>query len=163
VPKEHYDTDDVNHPQGPLARYLSLETELSGVIPAFGGFVFPVVTIYRVVDTPDGMYLFDESLRGILKPPWIMGFRLGFVEGFGRGDFIKAGLLSELVVVPGRNDSIVRLGPAALVTLTDHLDAQGTITFVLAGPDSLGIWNGPFGVLGFVYRWASGDRHPAFP
>jgi hypothetical protein len=161
--KEHYTVDDVNHPEGPLARYLSLETELGAVLPLFTGYLFPVVTVYRIVDTPEGAYVFDESLRGVLKPPWIMGFRLGFVKGFGNDDFLKVGFLSELVVLPGRNDNIVRLGPAAHVTLTDHLDAQGAITFVVASPDSLGIWNGPFGVLGFVYRWATGDEHPGFP
>jgi hypothetical protein len=163
-PKEHYVAADVSSSNDrPLARYLSLETELSGVVPLLDGFVFPVVTIYRIVDTPEGQYVFDESLRGITKPPWIMGFRLGYVKNFGKNDFIKAGVLSELIVLPGRDASIVRIGPAAQVTITDHLDAQGTITFVVSSPDSLGIWSGPFGVLGVVYRWATGDEAPAFP
>jgi hypothetical protein len=134
-PKESYVAEDVSRPAGPLARYPSLETELSGIFPAFAGYLFPVVTIYRIVDTPADMYVFDESLRGVLKPPWIIGLRLGYVKNFGHDDFIKAGVLSELVLLPGRTGSIVRLGPAALVTLTDHLD----------------------------YRWATGDLHPAFP
>jgi hypothetical protein len=161
--KDRYEAADVSEPHGPRARYLSLETELTGVLPAFAGYIFPVVTIYRIVDAPEDRYLFDESLRGVLKPPWIMGLRLGYVKNFGEGDFLKLGVLSELVVLPGRSNDIVRLGPAATVKLTDHLDAQGTITFVVASPDSLGIWSGPFGVLGVVYRWATGDRHPAFP
>jgi hypothetical protein len=161
--KDHYDSADVSEPRGPRARYLSLETELTATLPAFAGYIFPVVTIYRIVDAPEGQYLFDESLRGILKPPWIMGFRLGYVKNFGHDDFLKAGVLVEYIVLPGRPDNIVRVGPAATVKLTDHLDAQGTITFVIASPDSLGIWSGPFGVLGVVYRWATGDKHPAFP
>lgn len=161
--KDHYDAADVSEAHGPRARYLSLETELTGTFPAFHGYLFPVVTIYRIVDVPDGQYVFDESLRGVLDPPWIMGLRLGYVKNFGQDDFVKVGFLSELVVLPGRPANIVRVGPAAAVTLTDHLDAQGAITFVLTSPDSLGIWSGPFGVLGVVYRWATGDKGRAFP
>jgi len=68
------------------------------------------VTIYRVVDAPEDRYLFDESLRGVLKPPWIVGLRLGYVKNFGEADFLKVGVLSELVVLPGRSNDIVRLG-----------------------------------------------------
>jgi hypothetical protein len=161
--KAHYVAEDVSTPNGPLARYRSLETELTGIVPILDGFLFPVITVYRIVDIPAGNYLFDESLRGVLEPPWIMGFRLGYVKNFGHDGFFKVGVLSELIVLPGRSDDIVRIGPAADVQITDHLDAQGTVTFVVSSPDSLGIWNGPFGVLGLVYRWASGDPHPAFP
>jgi len=162
-PKAHYEAADVSNPHGPLARYLSLETELSLTVPLLDGYAFPVFAAYRIVDIPAGKYVFDESLRGVLEPPWILGIRLGYVKNFGHDDFVKIGVLSELVLLPGRGEHIARLGPAALVTLTQHLDAQGTITFVLSSPDSLGIWNGPFGVLGLVYRWATGDEHPAFP
>jgi len=163
LPKQSYVAEDVNQPAGPLARYSSLETELTGIFPAPLGYVFPVVTIYRIVDTPRDRYLYDESLRGVMKPPWIIGLRLGYVGNFGHDDFVKAGVLSELVVLPGRSDGIVRIGPVALVSLTNHLDALGTVTFVVSSPDSLRIWNGSFGVLGVIYRWATGDVHPAFP
>jgi hypothetical protein len=162
-PKPEYTAEDVANPQGPNATYTTLETELTGFVPAFDGFFFPVITIYRIVDVPQDKFVFDESLRGVADPPWIMGFRLGYVKNFGRDDFIKAGVLNELVVLPGRSGSIYRVGPAAAVRLTDHLEAQGTITFVLASPDSLGLWHGSFGVLGVVYRWATGDPHPEFP
>ncbi len=162
-PKEHYVSEDVSKPSGPLARYLSVEAELFGTFPLLGGYAFPVFTVYHIAGTPEGAYLFDESLRGVLKPPWIAGVRLGYVKSFGSDEFFKAGVLTEVVLLPGRSASVVRVGPAALVTLTDHLDAQGTITFVVQSPDSLGIWNGPFGVLGFVYRWATGDARAAFP
>jgi len=129
--KNHYEASDVSDPQGPLARYASLETELYGTVPVLGGYVFPIITAYAIINAPGDRYLFDESLRGILKPPHIIGFRLGYVKGFGKEDFIKVGALSELVWLSGREASIVRVGPAALVTLTDHLDAQGTLTLVL--------------------------------
>jgi hypothetical protein len=152
-PKEHYVADDVNNvDSGPNAHYQSLEAELTGIIPAFDGFLFPVITVYHIYGIPDGVFVFDESLRGVVDPPWIMGFRLGYVKNFGRNDFIKLGVLP-----------IFRMGPAGAITITDHIDLQGTLTVVIAGPDSLGLFDGAFGVLGFVYRWATGDRHPAFP
>src|SRR5262249_37955010 len=129
-PKQEYDAEDVANPQGPHATYTSLETELTGLIPAFDGLIFPVITIYALVDIPHGKFVFDESLRGISNPPWIMGFRLGYVKNFGHEDFIKAGIMNELIVLPGRPGSIYRIGPAAAVHITDHLEAQGTLTFV---------------------------------
>jgi hypothetical protein len=161
-PKDHYTSDDVSTAHGGNAHYQSLEAELTGIIPAFDGFFFPVITVYGITDVPDGKYVFDESLRGVLKPPWIMGFRLGYVKNFGRNDFIKLGVLTELIVLPGRSP-IFRMGPAGAIQLTNHLDLQGTLSIVVAGPDSLGLFDGAFGVLGFVYRWATGDEHPHFP
>jgi hypothetical protein len=162
-PMEHYPNEAISELHGPHARYLSLETELSGVIPLLDGYLFPVVTFYAMPDVPEGKYLFDESLRGIMKPPFIEGNRLGYVKNFGKNDFIKLGVLSELIVLPGRGDVIFRLGPAGAVSITDHLDLQGTITFVLSSPDDLSVWNGSFGVLGFAYRMATGDPSPHFP
>jgi len=162
-PKEHYVADDVNNvDSGPNAHYQSLEAELTGIIPAFDGFFFPVITVYHIYGIPDGVFVFDESLRGVVDPPWIMGFRLGYVKNFGRNDFIKLGVLTETVVLPGRSP-IFRMGPAGAITITNHIDLQGTLSVVLASPDSLGLFDGAFGVLGFVYRWATGDEHPAFP
>jgi hypothetical protein len=163
TPKASYTADDVTLPDGPLARYLSYEAELTGVAPVLNGFIFPVITVYRIENTPAGKFVYDESLRGITDPPWIIGLRLGYAHKFGHDGFIKAGILTELILLPDRHERIWRAGPAAQVTLTDHLDVQGTLSLVLSGPDSLGIWHGPFGVLGFVYRWATGDPHPAFP
>jgi hypothetical protein len=160
--KEHYVAEDVASAHGANAHYRSLEAELTGIIPAFNGFIFPVITAYEIPDVPDGQYVFDESLRGVLKPPWIMGFRLGYVKNLGPGDILKLGVLTELVVLPGRS-SIFRMGPAGAIALTDHLDLQGTLSVVIASPDSLGLLDGAFGVLGFVYRWATGDETPAFP
>jgi hypothetical protein len=163
-PQAHYVSDDVTSSQGrPLAHYLSLETELTGIVPLLNGYLVPVITIYNIPNTPEGMFVFDESLRGITDPPWIMGFRLAYAHNFGRNDFIKAGVLTELVTLGGRSDTIFRMGPAAVVSITDHLTAQGTLSVVVKSPDSLGLFNGSFGVFGVAYRWATGDPHPAFP
>jgi hypothetical protein len=160
-PKDSYDDEDITTPHGPLANYLSLESELAGVLPLLGGFLFPVITFYAMPDVPDGKYLFDESLRGVMKPPFIWGNRIGYVHLFGK--HVKAGVLNELIVLPGRGAAIFRMGPAAAVSLTDHLDAQGTISFALSSPDSFNLFHGSFGQLGLIYRMATGDPAPRFP
>jgi hypothetical protein len=161
--KSHYVSDDVGTPHGARAHYQAFEAELGGVAPVLDGYVIPVITTYAIAGVPGNHYVFDESLRGVMKAPYIAGFRLAYVKNFGKDNFLNIGALSELVVLPGREGNIVRVGPVAHMALTDHMDALAILSVVVNSPDSLGLFNGSFGVLGISYRWATGDPHPAFP
>lgn len=164
TPADRFVAGDVDSLHGGLnARYATLEAELVTALPIPTGYVVFSVAAYDAFDAPREKYLYEESLRGVMRPPYIAGGRLAYVMGFGRADFVKIGLLGEAVLLVGREATIWRVGPVAEITLTDHLDAQAALTGVVSSPDALGTWDGPFGVLGLVYRWASGDPHPAFP
>jgi hypothetical protein len=108
-------------------------------------------------------YVFDESLRGIVKPPYIWALRLAYLAGLGKNDVVKVGVLAELVGLPGRDQLVFRSGPVLSVTITDHTDAIGVFSPVFVSPDSLGLSHGTFGQLGFRYRWATGDSGAQFP
>lgn len=161
--KAHYVADDVGSPIGERAKYFALEGELSGVAPIPTGYVLAAVTLYRITGAPQDRYVYEESLRGVMAPPVLWAARLAYAAGFGRDDVVKAGILSELVGLPGRDELIFRAGPVAIVRLTSHLDAIGVFSVVVASPDSLGILHGPFGQLGLRYLWATGETAPAFP
>jgi hypothetical protein len=163
LPKNHYVAEDVSSPTGDRQRYLTLEAELSAVLPVPGGYFLAAPTFYVVSDVPKDRYVYEESLRGVMKPPFIWAVRLAYVAAFGQNDEIKAGGLFELVELPGRNEHILRAGPAASVSITDHLDVIGAFSMVLSSPDSLGIWHGPFGQLGLRYYFATGEEKPRFP
>jgi hypothetical protein len=40
--------------------------------------------------------------------------------------------------MPGDQRNVTRVGPAFSLQLTDHLEAQGAVTFAVSSPDSLG-------------------------
>jgi hypothetical protein len=92
-PKESYVAEDVSRPSGPLARYPSLETELSGIFPAFA-VPLPVVTIYRTWIRRRTGTCSTSRCAACCSPVdhWLAA---RYVKNFGHDDFI-AGVLSEL-------------------------------------------------------------------
>ncbi len=154
--KQHYTVDDVSRAPGEHARYVTLEAEAFAVAPVPLGYVLVAPVFYAVTDAPPGRYLYEESLRGIMKPPFIWALRTGYLLAFGHDDFVKVGGLFEVVGLPGRDETILRAGPAGTMAFTEHLDLTGTFSMVISSPDSLGLWHGPFGQIGLTYYWATG-------
>jgi len=107
--------------------------------------------------------LFEESARAVIAPPWVFLARLGYVGNLGRDDFLKVGVLGELISVPERKMLTWRLGPIATARISDHFDALLALTMVVAGRDTLGPTLGAFGIAGIRYKWASGEATPSFP
>jgi hypothetical protein len=162
-PGDHYVSDDLSSLNGAHARYVAIEAEVSTVLPVPGGYTLAAATVYAITGVPEHKYVFDESLRGIVKPPYIWALRLAYLAGLGKNDVVKVGVLAELVGLPGRDQLVFRSGPVLSVTITDHTDAIGVFSPVFVSPDSLGLWHGTFGQLGFRYRWATGDSGAQFP
>ena len=162
-PKTSYAAEDVDDVHGAHARYLALDTELSLVAPLPGGFAFGGVLATTVLDVPSDRYVYEEGMRAILRPPFAADFRLGYLLKLGPEDVVKAGVLTETVVLPHRDGPIFRAGPVVSVSLTEHTEGIFVFTAVLRSPDSLGIWHGPYGFLGVRYRFATGDAAPKFP
>ena len=57
----------------------------------------------------------------------------------------------------------MRVGPAGSLTLTDYLEALGTLTLAVSSPDTLGLALGAYGVAGLRYRWATGEPEVKVP
>jgi hypothetical protein len=80
-----------------------------------------------------------------------------------REDALKAGVLTEYVFGTGRGKNVIRVGPAGVLQLTDHLQAMGTLTLAAYSPDDLGLALGAYGVAGLRYQWATGESAPKAP
>jgi hypothetical protein len=163
LPQEQYTRYDTEYKLGPRSRYAALEAEVSGSVPAPGGSIFAVATGYAILGTPAPYYIFEDTLKVIVAPPYIYRFRAGYIAQPTREGTLKVGGTAELIGIPGRNTFVVRAGPALNVALTHHLDAVGALTVVIASPDSLGLVGADLATLGLRYRWATGDRWPDFP
>src|SRR5262249_16376083 len=147
-PLTSFTRDDVFDRPGSKARYLAWEGEAQAIVPLpYSGLVFDLVWV-RTIDVPDQMYVYDEAYRAIVAKPTFLVLRTAVVVLALHEDALKAGILTEYVFSTGRDKDTVRVGPAAVLQLTDHLQAMGTLTGVVSGPDRLGFTLGAYGVAG---------------
>jgi len=163
APAATFGHDDVVTDRAPGARYWAWEAEAVAVAPlTYSALVFDFIAV-RVLDMPGNAYLYDESYRAVVAKPLFAVLRVAAVVRMLHEDALKVGVLSESVFATGRGRGVVRVGPAAALTLTDHLDALGTLTLAVASPDTLGLALGAYGVAGLRYRWATGEPDPKLP
>jgi hypothetical protein len=157
TPQPSYSTIDLNDTAGPPSRYVTLETELSGAIPAGPGSILLVLTASSVQGVAAGYYVYEETLRVITNPPAIYRARTGYAVRLGSEGAAKVGIVGEVLDLPGRDAQVWRAGVIASFTIDDHLEAVGLLVVPVVSPDSIGIAGGDFGELGLRYRWATGQ------
>jgi hypothetical protein len=155
-PDDSFTRKEIELLNGPKADYLALETEVIATIPVPAGSLFAVGSGYYTLLVPDGFYLYEESLRTVMKPPYIWRGRLGYLAAFGRDGAIRIGPAAELIG-SGRDELVLRGGVLASVSINAFVEAQASFIPVILSPDSLGIAGGDFGQLGVRYRWATGS------
>jgi hypothetical protein len=161
-PQASFSRTDIDLVEGPTADYLAFEGELTGTIPLFSGSAFAVLTGYRTELVPDGFYLFEESLRAVMKPPYIWRARLGYLLALTPRGSIRVGAASDVIGIPGRDEFVVRGGLLGSVLIDARTEVQASFIPVLASPDELGLMGGDFGQLGVRFRWAT-DSQPPLP
>ena len=162
-PQDTYTRNDTELKLGPASRYLSAEVEITGSVPFLGGALFGVASGYAILGTAEGYYVYEEGLHTVMKPPFLYRARLGYIGELDRLGELRFGAAAEIIGNPGRNSTLLRLGPVVTVSLTHHLDAIGAVMIVAASPDQLGLVGADLGQLGLRYRWSTGDRWPEFP
>jgi hypothetical protein len=163
-PKESFTSSDVLDAPGSKARYWAWEAEVVGVVPLPYSAIVADLIMVRTLDVPSGKYLYEESYRAVIGgKPFYSVLRIAAVARVMREGALKFGPLFEYVFDNGRQRNVTRIGPAFSLLLTDHLEAQGAVTFAVSSPDSLGLVLGTYGVAGLRYRWATGERLPKLP
>jgi hypothetical protein len=155
APQAEYGTVNLDTSTGVNAKYVTLEAELSGGIPAGPGTILLVLTASSVQGAPSGMYVYEETLRVITDPPEIFRARTGYALRLGAEGAAKVGVVGEVLELPRRHDQVWRAGVVASFAIDDHLEALGLLVLPVASPDSIGIAGGDFGELGLRYRWAT--------
>ncbi len=165
LPREDsYQRTDLEVATTGRSRYLSGEAELVARVELAYGSFFAVASGYYLAGVPAGELLFEETLKVVALPPWLFRARGGYLfHVTGVASPLKVGLTGEIIGVPGRSASVARVGPALSVSITDHLEATGTLLVVVSSPDNLGLAGADFGQIGLRYRWATGDRFARFP
>jgi hypothetical protein len=161
-PRATFVADDVGGP-GENARYWAWEAEAVVIVPLPHSAILLNYIAVGLTDVPLDKYVYEESYRAIVADPFFQVFRVAAVARLLREDALKVGVLAELLTSTGRRQDVFRMGPAAALQLTDHLEALGTLSVAVSSPDHLGLALGAYGLGGVRYRWASGERAPRFP
>jgi hypothetical protein len=162
TPRSSFVSDDLSGP-GSRARYWAWEGEAFGIVPLPHAAILLDYIAVHTLDVPRGKYLYEESYRAIVANPFFQVIRVAPVLRLLRENALKIGVLLELLTTTGRERNVFRMGPAAAIQLTDHLEALGTLSVAVSSPDKLGLALGAYGLGGLRYRWATGEPTPKFP
>lgn len=163
VPADVITRAAIDQDAGFRSKYLSLDAEASASIPLPVGSLGLLVTAYGVLDVVDDFYVFEDSLRVIIDPPFVGRARVSYLAGIGKPSTLRVGGVFEGIYNPAREMVNLRVGPAVAVSLTHHLEAVGVAAFSVYNPDEIGLAGADLGQIGLRYRWASGDLWPDFP
>lgn len=161
--QDAYAREDLDQPDQGRGIYVAGEAELVTSIPVPSGSIIGVVTGMYVSNVPDDVYVFEQSMRVVLDPPWLWRMRLGYLYHLGWQGTMKLGFAGEVIHMVQRQAFAVRAGPALSVALTHHLEALAAVMIVAHSPDALGLAGADLGQIGLRYRWATGDAWAAFP
>jgi hypothetical protein len=157
-PRDHYERSHADLGTGPVGDYVAHEGELTATAPLFHGNVFAVLTGMRLALVPEGHYVYENSLKVIVRPPYVWRARLGYLFAFGPDAAIRVGAAAEVIGLPGRDAFVLRAGVLASLSISARLEAQASLIPVLLSPDSLGLEGSDFGQLGIRYRWATDSK-----
>ncbi len=153
-PRERHHADSLAVPPGEeRAAYTAIDFEVAAVAPlGHGGAFLSVHPVY--IDVPEEHHVFDEVLRAVMKPPFAMGFRGGYVLGLDEKQDIQVGAGAEYVLLPGRPKGVTRVGPIVHLTFSKTLEGFFVFSAVVDSPDDLSIEDGTYAFLGLLHRWA---------
>jgi hypothetical protein len=156
APQPMYTRLDLDRTGRPRAYYLTLEAELSAQVPLGPGEILAVASVSSVEYVPAGSYVFEETLRVMVAPPYVWRARGGYAFKLGEHGQYSIGVVADVLGVPRRDDAItVRTGPVLRFALSRHLEVRGSFVATVASPDRLGLVGGDFTELGLRYRVAT--------
>ncbi|MBX3228915.1 MAG: hypothetical protein KIT84_41710 [Labilithrix sp.] len=155
-PADRYDRITLETEGGDPSRALTYEVELDTSIPVGPGNVIGRASLSYVTGVPDGKYVFEETLRVIVDPPWVWRARGGYVFRLGKYSQHGIGLVVDYLDVPKRDDSeTLRVGPIVRWVLSRRVEVRGSFVLTVISADRLGLVGSDFTELGVRYRWAT--------
>lgn len=155
-PDESIDRVEIDRTDARKAQYVTLEAELTAAYPLGPGDVLALASVSNVIGVPRGQWVFEETLRVVVDPPFVWRGRFGYLFRFGSHDQHSMGPVVDYLHVPARDDSLaVRAGPILRLQLSRHFDIRGSFVVTVSSPDRLGLVGGDFTELGVRYRTAT--------
>jgi hypothetical protein len=150
-----FQREDLESRVGPKSIYLTYESELTLNVPVGEGRLLSETAISYVTGVDSGYFVYEELIRVILDPPWVLRSNVGYAFALDEAGAISVAPLVEVVHGFGRNETFLRAGFTGRVRLYANLEARGFFIPSIAGPDTLGQAGGNFFQLGVRYRWST--------
>lgn len=136
------------------ARYHAFSLVLAGLFPGPGGFFEWQLEGQHTLGVSADRLLYEEQLRVVMRPPWLLLGRLGYGYRFAR-ERAYAGALAEAIWPGGRDAVIVRAGPMFGWSFSPRWDLAMGVTKEVHGPDALSFYEELGGNVRVRYRTAS--------
>jgi hypothetical protein len=155
-PQESFTQLEAESREGADSQYVSLEAEATTNVRAGLGDVIVLGTAHHLLGVNRGYYVFDETMRVVADPPWVVRGRLGYAIPLTSDRLFRLAPVAELIYNPGRDLYVARGGFVASATFSDYLDVVATFVPVLFSRDQLGLAGADFAQIGVRFRWASG-------
>lgn len=162
-PADDFSRQDVLDAPGENARYSAFEGELTAIAPLPHFALVGSLIMVRLFEVPKGRYVYEENYRLVVKDSSFFVLRLTPVVRLLREKALNVGVITEYAFSTGRDGAVFRMGPVAALQLTDHLQILAGFSLAVASPDQLGLTLGAYGIAGFRYNWATGEKNPKLP
>lgn len=163
-PQADYERDDIELREGPRSSYLTWEIEATSSIPIgrsgrFGaGNLFAEVGLAAVTGVKDGWWVYEETIRAVIKPPWVWRAMIGYLLRPLDSGALRVGPVVQAVGIPGRDIVVWRAGVLARMRLAYNLELRGNFVPVASSRDHLGFAGADAFQLGIRYLWAYTGR-----
>ncbi len=155
VPQDRYDTEDIESRDGPDSRYWSWEGQLTANIPVGPGAVVAELTGTAVTLVDEGYFVFEETVRAVVDPPWALKGRLGYSLRFV-DERLSLAPVVEALHLPGRGTTMLRGGLLMSFRVDETLAVRVIAVPTLASRDKLGAEGADTFLAGIRWRWATG-------
>lgn len=155
APLVKYGRWDLESTEKPRSNITTLETEANVVIPAGPGAFIGLASVSYLLGVPEGDFVYEELLRVMVQPPWVLRSRVGYMFGFGEHRQASIGPAVDVLGIPERETVVMRFGLLARFVLSRSFELRGTFMPRIISQDALGLLESDFTELGLRWRWAT--------
>lgn len=156
-PQEHYSRDEIEERRvgddpPTRAKYLANEVELT-LTPQFGRHALWLeLAVTHITLAPANRYVYEERMRVVTKPPWLLRSMLGWSFRFDWNTMpVQITPAIEGIWADGRQELTVRAGGIIAVSVSEALSVRAFFMATAITPDSIGLEGANFGQVGI--RW----------
>lgn len=152
-------TDDLDASSKNKVRYNVLDADMWGFLPHGRLLLAWELVLVRPIKQPLGTLVYEEIQRVVIGPSGVFSIKATPMVKPSRGLNLYVGVLMEQLALLGRSvEWVWRLGPSFFVSLGNHWDVGGYVSWPVQSPDRLGFWNGMYGTAALQYSFATGDH-----
>ena len=155
APNTHYNRYDLESTEKDRTFNTTLETEANVTVPIGPGVILALASLSYLPNVPNGDYIYEETLRVMVQPPWVARQRLGYMFGFGEHRQASIGPAVDVLEIPERRSVVIRAGILARFVLSRSFELRGTFMPRVVSQDALGLLESDFTELGLRWRWAT--------